>query len=187
MNFEAAWRAFAEDANNAAKRELGSRKIGKNKNYGVTKRRALQRSLTFTAQGKRDRRRVTFFAEGDPGAYALFIHDGVNGTEQNRGSKMRFKKQPPRSAMLEWIKNKPIKVRDPEKNKWVKATDSRKNSLAFVLARAIKRRGIHGLRYYETTVPKVLDKHIPVLADIALKEVGGDLSAHFDQLGKRKI
>jgi len=26
-----------------------------------------------------------------------------------------------------------------------------------------------------------------VLADIALKEVGGDLYAHFDQLGKRKI
>ncbi len=44
--FEQILKDFAEDVNNAAKRTLGSRKIGKNRSYGVASR-SLQKSLEY--------------------------------------------------------------------------------------------------------------------------------------------
>ena len=149
-DFDKTLARFAEEVNLAAKRTLGSRKIGKNRSYGVASR-SLQKSLTYTISNGQ----VAF---GSPLPYAAFIHWGVNGTRKNRQAPFSYRqKQPPIDAVLKWMKAKPIRVRDKD-GKFVKATESRLRSAAFLIGRAIKRNGIPGLRYYtvalESMVPQ---------------------------------
>ncbi len=139
-DFDKVLAEFAEEVNLAAKRTLGSRRIGKNRSYGVASR-SLQKSLTYSIKNGQ----VAF---GSPLPYAAFIHWGVNGTRKNRGAPFSYKqKQPPIDAVLKWMKAKPIRVRDKD-GKFVKATQSRLRSAAYLIGRSIKRNGIAGLRYY---------------------------------------
>ena len=87
---------FADDVNNAAKRELGSRRIGKNTSYGVASR-SLQKSLSYSITDGQ----VLF---GSPNPYHAFIHWGVNGTRKKRGAPFSYTtKQPPVDAVLKWM------------------------------------------------------------------------------------
>ena len=86
--FEQVLDRFAEDLNNSAKRVLGSRKIGRNGAYGVTSKRSLQKSLTYSISDGA----VSF---GSPLDYAPFIHWGVNGTRKKRGSPTPTATRPP--------------------------------------------------------------------------------------------
>jgi hypothetical protein len=150
-DFEKVLGRFAEDVNNAAKRELGSRKIGKNRSYGVASR-SLQKSLTYSLKGGR----VSF---GSPLPYAAFIHWGVNGTSKNRNAPYSFRsKQPPMEPILQWMKAKPVRLRDAS-GKFVKQTESRLRSAAFLIARSIKRKGIEGLRYYTVALESIVPQY----------------------------
>ena len=150
-DFEKVLGRFAEDVNNAAKRELGSRKIGKNRSYGVASR-SLQKSLTYSLKGGR----VSF---GSPLPYAVFIHWGVNGTRKNRNAPYSFRsKQPPMEPILQWMKAKPVRLRDAS-GKFVKQTESRLRSAAFLIARSIKRKGIEGLRYYTVALESIVPQY----------------------------
>ena len=102
-NYEAILEEFARETTLAAKRELGSRRIGRNRSYGVATRK-LQRSLTFSRQGSR----VAF---GSPLPYAGFVHWGVNGTNRSHGSPYSYTtKQPPTDAILRWMRTKPVRL-----------------------------------------------------------------------------
>jgi hypothetical protein len=72
------------------------------------------------------------------------------------------------------MKVKPIRVRDKD-GRFVKATESRLQSAAFLIARSIKRNGIEGLRYYEAAleaqVPKFQTKLGEALAQDLLKSL----------------
>ena len=150
-DFEKVLGRFAEDVNNAAKRELGSRKIGKNRSYGVASR-SLQKSLTYSLKGGR----VSF---GSPLPYAAFIHWGVNGTRKNRNAPYSFRsKQPPLEPIMHWMKAKPVRLRDAS-GKFVKQTESRLRSAAFLIARSIKRKGIEGLRYYTVALESIVPQY----------------------------
>jgi len=48
----------------------------------------------------------------------------------------------PVNESLKWIKSKPIRIRDLKTKSFVKATESRVNSLAFLINRKIKEKGI---------------------------------------------
>ena len=140
-NFNAALRKYANVLNNAAKRTLGTRTIGKNKSYGKASGK-LQKSLTFTAK----KGEVMF---GSPEPSAAFIYWGVNGTDKKRGSPYSYgSKQPPSDAVMKWMKVKPVRLRD-ENGAFIKQTESGLKSAAYLIARAIKKKGIAGLRYYE--------------------------------------
>ena len=150
-DFEKVLGRFAEDVNNAAKRELGSRKIGKNRSYGVASR-SLQKSLTYSLKGGR----VSF---GSPLPYAAFIHWGVNGTRKNQNAPYSFRsKQPPSGPIMEWMRAKPVRLRDAS-GKFVKQTESRLKSAAFLIARSIKRNGIVGLRYYTVALESIVPQY----------------------------
>ena len=165
---------FAEDVNNAAKRELGSRRIGKNRSYGVASR-SLQKSLTYQIKGGR----VSF---GSPLPYAAFIHWGVNGTRKNRNAPYSFKYENPSrkhvDAIEQWMKVKPVRLQAVGggfiKKKGPKGGD-RVRSAAFLIARSIKRKGIVGLRYYsvalESIVPQYRDELGEALAQDLLKSL----------------
>ena len=163
--FEKVLARFADDVNNAAKRELGSRRIGKNRSYGVASR-SLQKSLTYKLKGGR----VSF---GSPLPYAAFIHWGVNGTRKNQNAPYSFRsKQPPSGPIIEWMRAKPVRLRDAS-GKFVKQTESRLKSAAYLIARSIKRKGIVGLRYYtvalETIVPQYREELGEALAQDLVK------------------
>ena len=151
---------FAEEVVKSARRHIGGRRIGKNKNYGVATGK-LKRSLSYKIRVRgNDIREVTF---GSKVKYAPFLHWGVNGTQKNQKSPFfNFRKQPPSSVFIPWIKAKGIKLRD-KKGRFKKQTESNMNSLAFAIGRAVKRKGIVGLRFYEkafTAVSKRFDKKL---------------------------
>ena len=52
----------------------------------------------------------------------------------------------PPSAIRKWIKQKPLRVRDAQ-GQFVKATESRINSLAYLINRKIKRKGIEATNF----------------------------------------
>ena len=136
---------YAKELNNAAKKELGTRRIGKNRNYGVATGK-LQKSLSI------DRRStsIRFFS---PLPYAQFIHWGVNGTKRSYNSMYSYRsKQPPTEAILQWMKDKPVQARD------AKGRFAKRKSAAFLIARSIKEKGIYPLRYYITAFDKTFRK-----------------------------
>lgn len=159
-----AWETFARKVVEASQRELGTRRIGKNKNYGVATR-TLQKSLAFGIV--KDAKRVNgiqFFATGKAQNYAPFIHWGVNGTNQSRGSMFSFKtKQPPREAVLQWMRVKPVRLRNKD-GQFIKQTERGLNSAAFLIARSIKRKGIEGVRYFVNGFENAIVKHGAPLA-----------------------
>lgn len=167
-DFEKVLARFADDVNNAAKRELGSRRIGKNRSYGVASR-SLQKSLTYEIKGGR----VSF---GSPLPYAAFIHWGVNGTRKNQNAPYSFKtKQPPSGPILEWMKAKPVRLRDAS-GKFVKKTESRLKSAAFLIARSIKRQGIVGLKYYSVALESIVPQYRDELGEAMAQDLVRSIS-----------
>ncbi len=84
--------------------------------------------------------------------YASFVNKGVSGTEGRRTyidkdgkrktSPFRFKKQPPSNVIERWTVAKGIKGRD-RKGRFIT-----RKSLAFLIARSIKRKGIPAASFY---------------------------------------
>ena len=144
-----AWIEFAQEVVNASKRELGTKRIGKNPRYGVATR-TLQRSLTYKlgkTKGQVDS--IELKASGKAKYYAAFIHWGVNGNQVRHGSPFSFRrKQPPTDEVRKWMKVKPVRLRDPKTGAFIKQTEGKLNSAAFLIARSIKRKGIPGVRYF---------------------------------------
>lgn len=157
--FEEVLQSFAEDVNNAAKRELGSRRIGKNRSYGVTSRRSLQKSLSY----KIGEGRVAF---GSPLPYAGFLHWGVNGTRKSHGAPYSYRFETPSrkhvDAIEKWMSIKPVRVRGTD-GRFVSKVGprggNRVRSAAYLIARSVKRKGIVGLRYYNVALESVLPQY----------------------------
>jgi hypothetical protein len=171
-DFDKVLKEFAEEVNLAAKRTLGSRKIGKNRSYGVASR-SLQKSLEYKiGDGK-----VEF---GSPLPYAAFIHWGVNGTRRNRNAPFSFgSKQPPLEPIMEWMKVKRLRPRDKD-GKFVKRIGprggDRLKSAAFMIARSIKRNGIHGLKYYSVALESIVPQFTDKMGEALVKDLLSSLS-----------
>jgi len=170
-DFEKVLDRFADDVNNAAKRQLGSRKIGKNRSYGVASR-SLQKSLSYSiSDGK-----VRF---GSPNRSAPFIHWGVNGTRKNRNAPFSYgSKMPPPSAFYDprnpkkgWMAVKPVRLRDPKSGQFIKQTESRLKSAAFLIARSIQRKGIAGLRYYVVALERTVPKYVEEMGSAVVQDI----------------
>ena len=178
--YEAALKKYAGLLTNAAKRTLGTRTIGKNKSYGKASG-ALQKSLKFSIDGQ-----DAIFGSPDPSA--AFIYWGVNGTEKGRGSPFSYgSKPPPSSVIKKWMKVKPVRLRDKSgafisqqdivitrgKNKGKKRNPL--DSAAYVIARAIQKKGIASLKYWEIAYKETLPKAEKELGEAFAK----DLFSHF--------
>jgi hypothetical protein len=165
--YEAELKKYAGLLTNAAKRTLGTRTIGKNKTYGKSSG-ALQKSLKFSIDGQ-----DAIFGSPDPSA--AFIYWGVNGTEQRRGSPFSYgSKQPPSDAIRQWMKVKPIRLRD-KSGAFIEQTESRLSSAAYLIARSIKKKGIASLKYWEIAYKETLPRAEKKLGEAFAK----DLFNHF--------
>ena len=155
---EKALQLFAEELVDNARNELG-RQVGNNPTYGVASGQ-LQRSLGYAVTVRGQDFALNFGVKGAAKTYESYVYFGVNGTQRRHGSPFTFKKQPPTDVILNWLRVKGVRVllRD-SKGRFKKHTESGLRGVAFVMARAIKRRGLPGVKYWSTAVKMTLPKH----------------------------
>ena len=108
----------------------------------------LSKSLKYKIIKDKDGFDIKFLAS----KYAAFVNKGVSGTQGRRTyidkdgkrktSPFRFKKQPPSNAIEGWITRKGIQGRD------IKGRFITRKSLAFLIARSIKKKGVPAASFY---------------------------------------
>jgi hypothetical protein len=187
MTLEEALRKFGKDAVEKAQRNLGSTRKVRDGRGRMRSRRAvasgrLKKALAFNLNKTKEGWRVSFFARGNASKYAAFVEGGVNGTEVNNGAEFSFKKGKksiPVDVVKQWMKIKPIRIREYKDGKlggFTKATPARINSTAFLIARSIHRMGMPPLRYFQ----EAAEDAIAEWGDVLLQSVGDDVA---DELG----
>jgi hypothetical protein len=101
----------------------------------------LLNSLTYKLRIRYNKPTIDFTVKGDAGKYADVIEYG-----RKPGAKM-----PPVSAIEQWIKLKPLKLRNRQ-GEFIKSTESAIKSAAFAIAKSIGENGIEGINYYQDAI-----------------------------------
>ena len=123
----------------------------------------LSKSLKYKIEETKEGYDIKFLAS----KYAAFVNKGVSGKQSRRTyidingkrkvSPFKFKKQPPSNVIESWIKNRGIQGRSAGtkyklKDGTVKRSGAgrfmKRKSLAFLIAKSIKRKGIPGVSFY---------------------------------------
>ena len=129
----------------------------------------LYNSLAYRLQIKGKSIGVSVFAKGKASKYFLAMEDG-----RRAGAK-----QPPVSAILEWMKIKPIRLRD-SKGSFVKATESMKRHVAFLIARKIGKDGIKGWKAFDYAMENIWDEYEDKLFDAYSKDLNATIENNFE-------
>lgn len=79
----------------------------------------------------------------------------------------------PSKPLEKWIKKKPIKIRDLETGSFVKQTNARVKSLAFLISRNAKRNGIKPTNF----ISDPFNEELPVFAQQLAEALGDDYTA----------
>jgi hypothetical protein len=101
----------------------------------------LLNSLTYKLRIRYNKPTIDFTVKGDAGRYADVIEYG-----RRPGAKM-----PPVAAIEQWIRIKPLKLRNRQ-GEFIKATESAIKSAAFAIAKSIGEKGIEGINYYQDAI-----------------------------------
>jgi len=101
----------------------------------------LLNSLTYKLRIRYNKPTIDFTVKGDAGKCADVIEYG-----RKPGAKM-----PPVSAIEQWIKLKPLKLRNRQ-GEFIKSTESAIKSAAFAIAKSIGENGIEGINYYQDAI-----------------------------------
>ncbi|CAB5224108.1 hypothetical protein UFOVP386_25 [uncultured Caudovirales phage] len=127
--------------NGKRRRAVASDNLRKSLSYAYTKRTGI----------------LEFYAKGEPGNYADFVEQGVNGTNNSQGSPYSFKKgYIPTQVVLDWMKIKRIPIRDL-KGKIIKADEEEKLRVARLISRSIASKGIAPLFYWRDAYNNQVD------------------------------
>ena len=120
----------------------------------------LLNSLTYKARIRYNKPTVDFTVKGDAGKYADVIEFG-----RKPNSKM-----PPVSAIEQWIRIKPLKLRNRQ-GEFIKSTESAIKSAAIAIAKSIGENGIVGIHYYAEAIDDTWDEYQDKLMDAFVKDV----------------
>jgi hypothetical protein len=101
----------------------------------------LLNSLTYKLRIRYNKPTIDFTVEGQAGRYADVIEYG-----RKPGAKM-----PPVAAIEQWIKLKPLKLRNRQ-GEFIKSTESAIKSAAIAIAKSIGENGIEGINYYQDAI-----------------------------------
>jgi hypothetical protein len=101
----------------------------------------LLNSLTYKLRIRYNKPTIDFTVVGQAGNYADVIEYG-----RKPGAKM-----PPVAAIEQWIKLKPLKLRNRQ-GEFIKSTQSAIQSAAFAIAKSIGENGIEGINYYQDAI-----------------------------------
>jgi hypothetical protein len=101
----------------------------------------LLNSLTYKLRIRYNKPTIDFTVKDAAGKYADVIEYG-----RKPGAKM-----PPVKAIEQWIRIKPLKLRNRQ-GEFIKATESAIKSAAFAIAKSIGENGIEGINYYQDAI-----------------------------------
>ena len=123
------------------------RKVGRNYTNAVASG-TLEKSLAYRLKIKGSEINVSVYAKGKASQYFLARENGRIAW-----------KQPPVSTILDWMRIKPIKLRDKESGKFQKPTEALKKQVAFLIARKIGRDGIKGWKAFDYAMENIWDEY----------------------------
>ena len=101
----------------------------------------LLNSLTYKLRIRYNKPTIDFTVKGQAGNYADVIEYG-----RKPGAK-----RPPVSAIEQWIRIKPLKLRNRQ-GEFIKSTETAIKSAAFAIAKSIGENGIVGINYYQDAI-----------------------------------
>ena len=147
-----------------AQLELGvTRKINGKKVRRVASDK-LRKSLTYIVNGRKIN-----FVTGVP--YGKFIHEGVNGTNQNWGSEYSFgSKQPPLDPIKRWMKQKGVRVRK-KGGGFAKQTEANVNGLAYAISKGVKIKGIAPVPFYSLAISNIFQTQSNLVDEALRKDI----------------
>jgi hypothetical protein len=137
---------------------------------------------------------VSFYAVGKAKEYAHVIEHGQMGKREAPTNDPKFMPtpgklptatMPPSSVILKWMATKNIKLREAGTGKFTKATEAKKRSVAYAIAKAIERRGRVGLHYFENAYLDTLELYGPKLLKAAGEDINVELLKTFRLIKKR--
>ena len=120
----------------------------------------LLNSLTYKTRIRYNKPTVDFTVKGDAGQYADVIEFG-----RKPNSRM-----PPVSAIEQWIRIKPLKLRNRQ-GEFIKSTESAIKSAAYAIAKSIGEKGIEGIHYYQEAIDDTWPEYQDQLMDAFVKDV----------------
>lgn len=148
----------------------------------VVERAQLNLGATRTINGKK-RRRVASGRLKDGLSYKNLtrynmpvVQFGVKDNELKKYAdviefgRRKGARQPPSDAILEWMRIKPIRIRDKDGG-FIKATEAKKRQVAYLIARSIGENGIDGIYYYREAIRDVLEKRGDEFFEAVNKEI----------------
>ena len=119
--------SFGDDVTRLAKINIGATRTVNGKRRRIDNTGTLRKSLDYGYKVSKN-------------SFSFFIEMEEYGEWVDKGRKAG--KGVPPKEIFKWIKQKPIRVRDLKTNSFVKQTESRIKSLAFLINRKIKNEGI---------------------------------------------
>ena len=144
---------FADNVVRLAKINIGKTYTAKNSRGKSYKKRIdnsgkLRNSITSELKTRTEDGR---FSKG----YIIFkmLEYGLNVDKGRRAGK-----GVPPQALIDWIKKKPLRIRDLETGSFVKQTESRVKGLAYVINRKIKKYGIPATNFFTDAYESQEDK-----------------------------
>ena len=105
----------------------------------------LLNSLTYKLRIRYNKPTIDFTVKGDAGRYADVIE---YGRKPYPGDPT---KRPPYKDIMQWIKIKPLKLRNRQ-GQFIKSTESAIKSAAIAIAKSIGENGIEGINYYQDAI-----------------------------------
>ena len=120
---------FGENVSRLAKINVGANRVVKGKRRRIDNTGKLRKSIDYTLKVSKNNTSFEF---------AMVMEDYGEWVDKGR----KAGKGIPPNELYKWIKSKPIRVRDLKTKSFVKQTESRIKSLAFLINRKIKKEGI---------------------------------------------
>jgi len=105
----------------------------------------LLNSLTYKLRIRYNKPTIDFTVKGDAGRYADVIEYGRKAYPGDPT------KRPPYKDIMQWIKIKPLKLRNRQ-GEFIKSTESAIKSAAIAIAKSIGENGIQGINYYQDAI-----------------------------------
>jgi len=113
---------------------------------------SLYKSLDYTLKVNPNSFSMDFLME----EYGVFQDKGVSGTKKKYNTNFSFKnKQPPIKPILDWVNAKGLRLRDEKTGRFKKGGQ---RSLAFLIARSIKEKGIKPSLFFTKPFEKAFER-----------------------------
>ena len=156
---------FADNVVRLAKINIGKTYTAKNSRGKSYKKRIdnsgkLRNSITSELKTRTEDGR---FSKG----YIIFkmLEYGLNVDKGRRAGK-----GVPPQVLIDWIKKKPLRIRDLETGSFVKQTESRVKGLAYVINRKIKKYGIPATNFFTDAYESQEDKFMAEMQEAIAKD-----------------